>query len=175
MMNTRLNNLAKIAFDEASLELAGKQKNTGPDIEKYLSVFRKPMNINGNTDQYSNLNQGYSWCCAFVYYCCLQAGFNIDPKPIKDHRWTLAAVRTWFDWANLEKTFYHVTDSLFHASPGDLVLFDHLLEKCELDHIGIVTQVNKNDLVCAEGAVNNRSGNFLRPINEHVRGFIRLK
>src|SRR4051794_33801846 len=91
--------LAVIAENEARLELAGNANMAGPAIERYLSVFRDAMNEHGSTTRYADLNAGYHWCCAFVYYCCLQAGFRFPPKPVAGARCTLAAVPSWREWA----------------------------------------------------------------------------
>jgi hypothetical protein len=156
--------------------LSGDDNMAGPAIEKYLAVFRKAFNKNGHYDKYSDTRIGYPWCCAFVYYCCLQAGFTFPPKPMPEHRWTLGAVRVWYDWAILPENhfFFPAADRERVPEPGDLVLFDHLIEDVNLDHIGIVVAVNDAILTTAEGNFHNRSGVFERPATDQIHGYIRL-
>lgn len=168
--------LAHIAGEEASLGLAGNEQMAGETIEKYLAVFREAFNRNGNYDKYSDTRIGYPWCCAFVYYCCLKAGFTFSPKPIPEHRWTLGVVRVWYDWAILpENDFYFPVNDLWKTPvTGDIVLFNRLLEDTELDHIGIIIAVNSTTLTTAEGNYYNRSGIFQRSLTTNINGFIRL-
>ena len=60
------------------MEPAGDANQAGPEIEKYLSLFRETMNRRAGTQDYSDLSVGYAWCGAFAYYCCLKAGFRIS-------------------------------------------------------------------------------------------------
>ena len=81
--------LAQIARKDAQRNLVGNAEKAGDQIEKYLCLFRQAMNEHGNTDKYNDPKVGYDWCCAFVYYCCLEAGFNLPPNPRKNSaaRW----------------------------------------------------------------------------------------
>lgn len=172
--------LAQIARNEGELRLkADNKNNSGPQIEKYLAVFREAMNKNAETDKYSNVGIGYDWCTAFVYYCCRKAGFEIPAKPIIDFRWTLAAVRTWYEWAILpENSFWHDREENgFSPSKGDLVIFDQLLSHKEFDHMGVVIDyVEGNDyFTAAEGNVERSTGLFCRKIDSHIRGYIRIR
>src|SRR5688572_27180188 len=81
-LSNRRSTLAKIARREGEKWLQGDANQAGPAIEPYLSVFREALNLNCESDHYSDLDVGYSWCCAFAYYCCLQAGFRFPPKPV---------------------------------------------------------------------------------------------
>lgn len=168
--------LAHIAREEAALALSGDASLAGEAIEKYLTVFREAMNRNGDCGTYSDLSVGYPWCCAFVYYCCLRAGFSFPPKPVPEHRWTLAAVRAWYEWAAAPgNDFYFPADDPRRSpAAGDLVLYDRLLEDTELDHLGVVVAVQGSVLTTAEGNVHNRSGLFQRPVATHVNGYVRL-
>jgi hypothetical protein len=168
--------LARIANVEGLLELSGNEEMAGEAIEKYLAVFREAFNRNGNYDKYTDTRTGYYWCCAFVYYCCLQAGFTFPPKPISEHRWTLGAVPVWYDWAILpENDFYFpANDRCQVPEAGDIVLFNHLIEDVDLDHIGVVVAVNATTITTAEGNFHNRSGVFERPLVDNINGYIRL-
>jgi hypothetical protein len=168
--------LAHIARSEGSLCLSGNENLAGEAIEKYLAVFREAFNNNGCCTKYSDTRIGYPWCCAFVYYCCLHAGFTFPPKPITEHRWTLGAVPVWYDWAVLpENDFYFpAVDPQTTAESGDIILFNRLIEDKDLDHIGIVVDVSANIVTTAEGNFHNRSGVFKRPLGENINGYIRL-
>ncbi len=168
--------LARIAEAEGRLALQGNERFAGDSIEKYLVVFRDAFNRNGGYTKYSDPSVGYPWCCAFVYHCCLKAGFTFPPKPMPKHRWTLGAVPAWYDWAVMpENDFYFPADDAYRSpDAGDLILFDRLLEDKELDHIGIVLSVSPTGIRTAEGNVHNRSGIFERPATANVHGYIRL-
>jgi hypothetical protein len=168
--------LARIASEEGCLELSGNENLAGEAIEKYLAFFREALNRNGNYAKYSDPRIGYPWCCAFVYYCCLQAGFAFPPKPIPEHRWTLAAVPLWYDWAILPENDFYFPSSDRRRTPeaGDIVLFNRLIEDKDLDHIGIVVAVNTDTVTTAEGNFHNRSGVFQRPLAANINGYIRL-
>ena len=44
----------------------------------------------------------------------------------------------------------------------------------EHDHIGIVIEKRENTILAVEGNVNNRSVIIERPVDEHIRAFIRI-
>ncbi len=167
--------LARIAREEGGLELYGNEDMAGEAIEKYLAVFREAMNKNGNYDKYADTSIGYHWCSAFVYYCCLRAGFTFPPKPVPEHRWTLAAVPAWYEWAVLpENDFYFPVDDLQQfPEAGDIVIFNHLIEDKDMDHVGIVLAADGDTITTAEGNFHNRSGIFQRQL-EKINCFIRL-
>ena len=168
--------LARIAKEEGLLKLSGNENMAGEAIEKYLAVFREAFNRNGNYDKYSDTRIGYRWCCAFTYYCCLQAGFTSPPKPIPEHRWTLGAVPAWYDWAILpENDFYFpANDPRKIPEAGDIILFNRLIEDVDFDHIGIVVTINETTITTAEGNYHNQSGVFQRPLVDNINGYIRL-
>jgi len=163
--------LASIARQEAELQLRGNANRAGSAIERYLSVFREALNLNCETTRYSDLNTGYRWCCAFVYYCCLQAGFRFPPKPELDYRYTLAAVPAWHHWA-MTDGFLLPADS---ATPeaGDIVPFNCVDVGQPLDHIGIALEITPAFVLCAEGGNENRTGLFERPFT-CIAGYVRL-
>lgn len=168
--------LAQIAYSEGKQARQGNENKAGAEIELYLSLFRSAFNAIDSTTRWSDQAIGFDWCCAFVYYCCLQAGFSLTVQPIPFRRSTLGFVGTWYEWANLpENQFYTAANCAdFNSQPGDIVLFDRLLENALLDHIGIVVAVQPGRIITAEGNVNNRSGVFDRPLDSHINGYIRL-
>jgi hypothetical protein len=163
--------LARIARLEADRQACGDGNRAGPEIERYLGVFREALNANAKTDRYADLSVGYDWCCAFVYYCCRQAGFRFPPKPEPDYRFTLAAVPAWHHWA-MTGGFFHAVDAIA-PEVGDIALFNRVFDGQPLDHIGIVVEVAAEFVVCAEGNVENRTGLFERRYSS-VAGFVRL-
>lgn len=165
--------LAAIARAEAELEPAGDVGLAGPQIEKYLSPSRETMNRRAGTRQYSDRSVGCSWCGAFVYYCCIKAGFEIKPEPSQFVSGSLAAVSTWHAWASLPGSPMLLAPAQTPAI-GDIVLFDRLLEDKPLDHIGIVVGVGSDVITTAEGNVHNRGGIFTRRLDGHINSLIRL-
>lgn len=163
--------LADIARREGKRRLQGNASLAGPAIEPYLAVFREALNRNCESDRFSDLSVGYSWCCAFVYFCCLQAGFQVAPKPVATYRYTLAAVPAWQHWAAAEGFF--LPGDTATAEPGDIVLFNRVASGEPLDHIGIIVEVTPASILCAEGNVENRTGLFERPFSS-VAGYVRL-
>jgi len=165
--------LASIARAEAELEPAGDANQAGPEIEKYLSPFRETMNRRAGTQQYSDLSVGYAWCGAFVYYCCLKAGFQLKPEPPECVDGSLAAVSTWREWASLPRNHLLLAPGAV-PEVGDIVLFDGLLQEGPLDHLGVVVGVGPDSMTTAEGNVHNRAGVFARRLDSHINSYVRL-
>lgn len=166
--------LAQIARAEAERGPAGDSNQAGSEIEKYLVLFRETMNRRASTTRYADLSIGYDWCAAFVYYCCLQAGFTIAQEPSPRVNGSLAAVRTWREWAALQHEAALLLSPCEHPEVGDIVLFDRLQVDIELDHMGVVIDVKPDAIVTAEGNVDNRAGVFRRKRDEHINCFVRL-
>lgn len=171
---SKRNKLAQIAAEEASLELQGDEQKGGPAIEKYLALLRDALRERSGTRHLAEPGVGFDWCGAFVYYCCCQAGFTFSPRPSQQLPGTFAAVFIWREWALLpENQFFLPATAIPH--PGDLVIFDHLLESVACDHIGVVTAVDGNWLTTAEGNVANKSGVFQRRRDQQINGYIRIR
>src|SRR3546814_7106853 len=100
-----------------------------------------------------------------------QACYNLSVMPLRDSTWHLAAVKTWYNWALQEDIFLERSCS---AEPGDLVLFDKLIEDVLLDHIGIVLENHASYIITSEGNYYNCSGIFKRANDSTVRGYIKL-
>ena len=60
------------------------------------------------------------------------------------------------------------------AEAGDMVLYDRVFENREHDHIGIVLEKRDHTILAAEGNVGNISGIVKRPIDDHIRAYIRI-
>lgn len=163
--------LAEIARREAALGRAGDSNMAGPAIEPYLSTLREALNLNCSSTKYSDLTTGFNWCCAFVYYCCLQAGFRFPPKPVATFRYTLAAVPAWHHWALSEGIFHPRTTTQPHV--GDIALYNRVFDGQPLDHIGVVVGVATDEVLSAEGNHSNRTGMFSRAFST-IEGYVRL-
>lgn len=163
--------LAEIASREAAQHFAGNAQKAGPAIEKYLSTLRDALNANAETSKYSDTAVGFDWCGAFVYYCCLEAGFHFPPKPDPSYRYTLGAVPAWRHWA-VRGGFFHPSYSST-PEPGDIALYNRACSDQPLDHIGIVLQASDEGILSAEGNLSNRTGIVLRNLSQ-VDGYARL-
>ena len=115
------------------------------------------------------------WCAAFVYYCCRKAGFEIPIRPDECRTCHLAGCIAWEEFA-LEnpRIEYHKGGEGFVPEAGDIVLYDRVFEGREHDHIGIIVENRGNTILVAEGNIDNRSGIIERPVDGHIRAFIRI-
>ena len=115
------------------------------------------------------------WCAAFVLYCCREAGFEIPYRPAGCKTCHLAACPGWEEFALSDPriTYRRGADG-FVPQAGDLVIYDRVFENKEHDHMGIVLERRGHAILAAEGNLGNRSGLIERPLDEHIRAFIRL-
>lgn len=115
------------------------------------------------------------WCAAFVYYCCVEAGFDIPIRPGECKSCHLAGCIAWEELAMGDPRIeYHKEREDFAPEPGDIVLYDRVFENREHDHIGIIIERLENAILVAEGNVDNRSVMTERPVDEHIRAYIRI-
>ncbi|MBO4290163.1 MAG: CHAP domain-containing protein [Lachnospiraceae bacterium] len=115
------------------------------------------------------------WCAAFVYYCCTEAGFEIPYRPGECKTCHLAGCLGWEEFAKGDQRIEYHSGAEGHVpEAGDIVLYDRVFENKEHDHMGIVLEKREHTILAAEGNVNNRSGIVERPIDEHIRAFIRI-
>ncbi len=115
------------------------------------------------------------WCAAFVYHCCGEAGFGIPIRPDECKTCHLAGCVAWEEFAAGDpRIVYHKGWEGFVPEAGDIVLYDRVFENREHDHMGIVLETGERTILAAEGNVDNRSGIVERPIDGHIRAFIRL-
>ena len=157
--------LPEIAERLARRPLRGNSRKCGPDLQPILSHFKR-----------KNRREGFDWCAAFVYHCCVRAGFPIPVRQPEPVRWSFAAVPAWLQWAKLAENrfYYSVRHPSFRPRRGDLIVFDNLLGRGPQDHIGVVLSAGGQLYLTAEGNVNNQSGVFERYRRRNVRGFIRI-
>lgn len=117
------------------------------------------------------------WCAAFVYYCCIEAGFIIPYSPDECVTCSLAGCGGWEEYAIGDSRIeYHRHGHPFRPEAGDIVLFDRVFMDQEHDHIGIILEVRDGELITAEGNTlhDNISGIMRRPIDGHIRAYIRI-
>jgi CHAP domain-containing protein len=116
------------------------------------------------------------WCAAFVYHCCVEAGYDLPYGPGEDRPCNFAGVKAWLYWAKLpHNRFYFARRNRdFTPERGDIVIYDNVFMPCPHDHIGIVLAVSDTYLTVAEGNVSDISAVVQRPRNSHIRGYIRI-
>ncbi len=157
--------LAKVAAEQANRPFhgytEGEASNLGPIVRFFPTwTLREADGL---------------WCAAFVYYCCREAGFEIPIRPkacVSSH---LAGCAAWEELAVGDARIeYHKGTEDFVPEAGDIVLYDRVFDGGEHDHIGIVLQRRAHTLLAAEGNVRNRSVVIERPMDEHIRAYIRL-
>ena len=112
----------------------------------------------------------------FCILCVIKAGSIYRKISERSVSCNFAGVKAWEEWAKLSENQYWLSSKSpsFTLEPGDIVLFDHVFLNQEHDHIGIVVEVKRNTIKTAEGNLNNVSAIVERPIEEHIRGVVRL-
>lgn len=144
-----MSKLADIARKEAAKCFHGYAVGIESNIDPIIEPF----------PQWSKEEADGLWCAAFVYYCCVKAGYNIPVRPQECISCNLACCGAWEEWAMSDKRIeYHKADNVFNPQKGDSVLFDRVFANLEHDHIGVVVDVKEDFIVVAEGNVNNASG-----------------
>ena len=113
------------------------------------------------------------WCAAFVYYCCIAAGYRFPVRPKECAPCNLAGCVAWEEWAKKDPRIGWLPSSCL-PQPGDIVIFDRVFENKPHDHMGIVIEVRENSLLTAEGNLGNVSGLVERPRDKHIRGYVSL-
>lgn len=163
--NNKRETLARIAETLARKPLRGDRDQAGVDLAPILDHFVR-----------TNPRIGFDWCAAFVYHCCVEAGFDIPAQPPKPVRRSMAGVSAWLQWAKLpeNRCCYSAKNHAFTPQRGDLVVFDDLLGNGPHDHIGVVLAAQEHELTTAEGNVDNASGIFTRRRGQTVRDYIRI-
>ena len=157
--------LSKIAAELASLPFHGNGGGEKSNIAPLIAHFPK-----WSVEAAEGL-----WCAAFVYHCCLSAGYEIPYSPDECVTCSLAGCGGWDEFARGDDRIgYYGREDGFTPDVGDIVLFDRVFCDAEHDHIGIVLKVTEDDLTVAEGNIENRSQIMTRPRDEHIRAFIRL-
>ncbi len=160
--------LSQIAREKALLPFHGLLSDTQSNIQPIIALFPK-WNI---------IDADRKWCAAFVYYCCVEAGFQFPYSPNECVSCSLAGCGGWEDFALGDNRIeYHPRkDTSFTPSGGDIVLYDRVFMNCEHDHIGIVLENKLSSIVVAEGNTfnDNISRIVVRNKDEHIRAYVRI-
>ncbi len=157
--------LAKVAKEKAKLPFHGYMKDQASNIEPIIQLFPR-----WNVREADGL-----WCAAFVYYCCVEAGFEIPYRPRECLTCHLAGCIAWEEFAVGDpRIAYHKGTERFVPEAGDIVIYDRVFNNQEHDHMGIVLRKQEHTILAAEGNVQNRSGIIERPTDGHIRAYIRL-
>jgi len=165
MENATREKLASVAKEMAQVPFHGNVDGTVSNLAPIVRLFPT-----WNLKEADGL-----WCAAFVYYCCTAAGFGIPYRPAECKTCHLAGCLGWEEYAvGDQRIEYHKGTEAFAPDAGDIVLYDRVFENKEHDHMGIVLEKREYTILAAEGNVNNISGMIERPIDEHIRAYIRI-
>ena len=157
--------LASVAKAMAQIPLHGFSEGEESNLEPLVLPFPK-----WTFEEADGL-----WCAAFGYYCCKEAGFEIPIRPDECKTCHLAGCIAWEEFALGDPRIeFHRGKEGFIPESGDIVLYDRVFENREHDHIGIVVEKREKSILVAEGNVDNRSVIIERPIDEHIRAYIRI-
>lgn len=137
----------------------GLESNLGPIIEPFPRWKKKEAES--------------LWCAAFVYYCCITAGYKFPVRPNECVSCNLAGCGAWEEWAKADPRIGWLPGTCL-PQPGHIVIFDRVFENKPHDHIGIVVDVRDGCIVTAEGNLNNISAVVERPRDGHIRGYVSL-
>ena len=159
------NRLAETAESEARKFYHGFVMETESNIGEIISHFPKWTleEADGN------------WCAAFVYHCCVLAGFGLPIRPKECVSSHLAGCAAWEEWAKDDpRIAYHPAAEGYAPQCGDIVLFDRVFCGAEHDHIGVVLASSPDSITVAEGNINNLSGVIRRRRDGHIRAYISI-
>lgn len=166
----------RILFGNIAERLAG-QKIRG---EKTDSDFMGIIKYFPETTAFDELKN--AWCAAFVYHCVLSAGLNIPIryKPTANTRF--ACVEAWLKWGG-ENGFCLYEKDGYTPSRGDIIIYNNVIPPENKpanipwhDHIGIVLSVDGENIIAAEGNVDNKnvSGIVCRKRDEKIGCYVRI-
>ena len=159
--------LAEVAREKAQLPFHGFVEGETSNLEPIIRHF----------PQWNVKDADRLWCAAFVYYCCIEAGFEIPYSPSECVTCSLAGCGGWEEFAMGDsRVEYHTRDEGFIPKAGDIVLYDRVFVNREHDHIGIVLEENGDRIIVAEGNTfhDNISRVIERPLDDHIRAYIRI-
>jgi hypothetical protein len=162
-------------------EILAEKKITGDRSDaEYMKIIR----YYPEDTAFDELKNG--WCAAFVYHCCLEARLSLPirvphtAKKVANCRF--AGVGAWFEWG-MENGFCHFEKDGFMPKRGDIVIYNNIIPNADKpeniawhDHIGIVTSVDGNNLMAAEGNAGNKniSGIVRRTRDDTIGCYIRI-
>jgi len=158
--------LADVAKNEVHKFYHGNTMGAITNLHPISNLF--PSSESWDVNSWDNV-----WCAAFVYYCCVNAGYEL-PVRYKNEAVScnFAGCIAWEQWAKLPEIVCWVErNNKPHI--GDIVLFDYVFKNEEHDHIAIIVNACKDFITTAEGNFNNVSAIVKRKYG-NVRGYIRL-
>lgn len=162
--------LANIAEELARKKVCGERTdNNFMEIIKYYpeaSAF----------DELKN-----AWCAAFVYHSCMKAGIELPIKtPPASCRF--AGVGAWYEWGKHNNFCFYEKDG-FIPEKGDIVIYNNIIPPenkpenlpCH-DHIGIVLSSEGEQLIVAEGNIDNKNvaGITTRKRDDTIGCYVRI-
>ena len=157
--------LAKVAEEKARLPCHGYIEGKDSNLEPLIRFFPK----------WTLREADGVWCAAFVYYCCWEAGFELPIRPNECRSCHLAGCIAWEEWATGDNRIgYHKGTDAFLPDAGDVVIYDRVFNNQEHDHIGIILRKLEDTIIVAEGNKGNVSRIVERPLDGHIRAFIRI-
>lgn len=157
--------LAKVAEQMARKPFHGFADGSASNLAPIIALFPK----------WSIAEADGLWCAAFVYYCCVEAGFAIPYSPGQCVTCSLAGCGGWEEFAmGDERIGYHRPGEAVAPEAGDIVLYDRVFCNRQHDHMGILLDVKENAILAAEGNVENVSRLVQRPRDGHIRAYIRI-
>ncbi len=110
--------LAKIAKDMAQVPFHGDVDGMASNLASIVRLFPT-----WNLREADGL-----WCAAFVYYCCMAAGFEIPYRPEECKTCHLAGCLGWEEFALGDRRIeYHKGQEGYVPEAGDIVLYDRVL------------------------------------------------
>ncbi len=159
--------LASVAVKNAYYPFHGNIMGLESNLQPIADLFPK----------WDLTNWDNKWCAAFVFYCCIETGYDIPVKHSHESiNCNFAGCSAWEKWASIEDNdfYYKYNSADFEPQIGDIVLYDNVFIDQEHDHIGIIVDTSQDYLRVAEGNINNISSVVRRPLNSKIRGFIRI-
>ena len=157
--------LAQIALEEAKKNYHGNTDAAIGNLQPLAELFEEVDEVTLDT-----LNA--DWSGAFAFLCVQRAGFGL-PLVYPDPRVgaSFASVAAWERYARLPKI--HLWHPAGEAPEvGDLAILEAPSGKPP--RMGIVLNVNGDEMELAVGNYGNHSALISHPCYERVRGFVRL-
>jgi hypothetical protein len=137
--------IAEAALKNAISQIGVTEKplgsNSGPEVNQYLKSV--------------DLDPGYSWCAAFVYWCFNKASYEMSViNPVFR---TGGVLNMWGMCKNNRSSV---------PSPGDIFIMDH---GHGLGHAGIIESIDGSTLHTIEGNSNNNGSRNGVAVVRHTR------
>lgn len=125
----------KVARKEIGVKEVPPGSNRGPRVGEYLKSV--------------NLDPGYAWCAAFVYWCFKQASANLNcVNPLTK---TASCMNHWQKTNGVKITMQEAILNPHLIEPGDIFI---IRRRGGLGHTGIVTGISNGYIQTIEGNSN---------------------